>query len=135
MNTYKEAHLFVAAIRVLNHKNGGLPAIEDVCTLLDISVESGHAISRSLQKSDIVEMAEDPFSVRLNVKNHLAIEEISQQQEDDNTIAKELEKFQAKKKKMDQKITSIQEDLKKKQQDKFADIEAKFKKEMDKYKK
>ncbi len=45
MNTndlYTTAHLFVAAVRVLDHRDGAPPAIASVCRLLDYSDEKGN---------------------------------------------------------------------------------------------
>ena len=76
MDPYTEAHLFVAAIRLLQHQKQTPPAIEDVCKTLDVSVEAGLAVCRKLQKSSIVTMSEDPFSIKLGVDNHLEIENL-----------------------------------------------------------
>ena len=135
MDAYTEAHLFIAATRVLHHKGGCPPALEDVCTLLGISVELGHTISRRLEKLGIVEILADPFSVKLAVANHLEIEKLPKQQAEENSLAKELEKFQLEKKSTEQKVAAMQAEIAKKKQDLFADIEAKFKKEMEKQKK
>ena len=135
MDAYTEAHLFVAATRVLHHTGGCPPALEDVCTLLGISVELGHTISRRLEKLGIVEILADPFSVKLAVANHLEIEKLPKQQAEENSLAKELEKFQSEKKSTEQKVAAMQAEMAKKKQDLFADIEAKFRKEMEKQKK
>ena len=135
MDAYTEAHLFVAATRVLHHKGGCPPALEDVCTLLGFSVELGHTICRRLEKHGIVEILADPFSVKLAVANHLEIEKLPKHQADENSLAKELEKFQSEKKSTEQKVAAMQAEMAKKKQDLFADIEAKFKKEMEKQKK
>jgi len=135
MDTYTEAHLFVAAIRVLQHLNGSPPRIEDVGGMLRISVESAHTTCRNLKKLGIVETFEDPFAVKLAVANHLEIEKIPRQAAQENTLAKELEKFQAGKKDMDQKIAVIQAEMAKKRKEMFAGLDAMFKKEADKGKK
>ena len=135
MDAYTEAHLFIAATRVLHHKGGCPPALEDVCTLLGFSVELGHTISRRLEKHGIVEILSDPFSVKLAVANYLEIEKLPKQQAEENSLAKELEKFQSEKKSTEQKVAAMQAEIAKKKQDLFADIEAKFKKEMEKQKK
>ncbi len=134
MDAYNEAHLYVAAIRLLHHQDGGLPSLEGVCQVLNVSVEAGNAVCRNLKKRGIIEILEDPFSVRLAVANHLDIEKIPQGRNEENNLAKELEKFQAEKRNMDQKVANIQDEMKKKKQDMFSDIEAKLKKEMDKAK-
>lgn len=134
MDKYSEAHLFVAAIRILQHKHKLPPSLEEVCSIIDISVESGHAVCRNLQKKGIIEIIEDPYSLKVNIADHLAIEEIKQQEEE-NSFAKELENFQSQKQESEKKIADIQAQLDKKKKDKLSDIEAKFKKEMEKFKK
>jgi hypothetical protein len=132
MDAYTEAHLFVAAIRVLQHQGGSPPKLEDVCAMIRISVELGHTLCRRLEKLGVIETFEDPFSIKLAVANHLEIENISRKVKEENSLAKELEKFKAEKKNVEQKVATIQAEMAKKRQDMFADIEAKFKKEMEK---
>ncbi|OGR16289.1 MAG: hypothetical protein A2X81_14105 [Desulfobacterales bacterium GWB2_56_26] len=103
--------------------------------MLGFSVELGHTISRRLEKHGIVEILTDPFSVKLAVANHLEIEKLPKQQAEENSLAKELEKFQSEKKSTEQKVAAMQAEMAKKKQDLFADIEAKFRKEMEKQKK
>ena len=135
MDTYTEAHLFVAAIRVLQHLNGSPPRIEDVGEMLRISVESAHTTCRNLKKLGIVETFEDPFAVKLAVADHLEIEKIPRKAAQENTLAKELEKFQAGKKDLDQKVADIQAEMAKKRKEMFAGLDAMFKKEVEKGKK
>lgn len=135
MDSYTEAHLFVAAIRVLQHNQGGPPNLEDVCSLLRISVEMGSTISRNLHKLGIVETFADPFSLKLAVGDHLEIEKLPKKVSEENKLAQELAKFQAEKKNVDEKVASLQAEMARKKQDLFAEIEAKFKKELDKQKK
>ena len=135
MDAYTEAHLLVAAVRVLQHRGGCPPAIEEVAELLSISVEMVHTICRRLSKQGILETFEDPFSLKLAVADHLAIENLPKTAGEENSLAKELERFQSEKKNVDQKVAAIQAEMAKKRQDLFADIEAKFKKEMEKQKK
>jgi len=135
MDDYTEAHLVVAAIRLFEHKNGTLPKIEDICTMLNMSDEAGHTVCRKLAKLGIIETLEDPYSIKLSVENHLEIEKISRGPKEEKGLAREIEKFQAQKMKAEKKVADIQAELAKKQKDKLAAIEAKFKKDMAKYKK
>jgi hypothetical protein len=135
MDPYTEAQLFVAAIRVLQHQGGCPPKIEDVCAMLGFSVELGHTLCRRLAKRGILETFEDPFSIKLAVANHLEIENLPKKVTEENSLAKELEKFQSERKSVEQKVAAMQAEMAKKKQDLFADIEAKFKKEMEKQKK
>ncbi len=131
MDQYQEAHLIVAAIRILHHTKTTPPSVEDVSTMLNISVEMVHAICRKLEKLRILETIADPFSVKLVIVDHLELEKLPKQQEGDSLL-QELENFQAKKSDMDQKVATIQAELKKKKETMFADIEAQFKKEINK---
>jgi hypothetical protein len=135
MDAYTEAHLFVAAIRVLQHQGGCPPNLEEVCSMVGLSVELGHTLCRKLAKRGIIETFEDPFCLKLAVANHLDIETLPRKMAEENSLAKELEKFQSEKKNVEQKVATIQAELAKKRQNLFSDIEAKFKKEMEKQKK
>lgn len=135
MDPYTEAHLYVAAIRLLYYQKKSPPAIEDVCTTLEVSVEAGLAVCRKLAKREIVTISEDPFSIKLGIGNHLEIEKLPRDQSDEDNLSKDLEKFMAKKKDMDKKVEAIQADLQKKKQDLHSDIEAKLRQEMGKIKK
>lgn len=134
MDAYTESHLFVAAIRILQHLNSSPPKLEDVSAMLNISVEAGHTLCRKLKKLGIIETFEDPFAVKLSVANHLELENLPRQAAEENNLAKELEKFQAGKKNIEKKVADIQAEMAKKKKDLFADLEAKFKKEIDKHK-
>jgi hypothetical protein len=132
MDTYEEAHLLVAAIRVLHHRNGGPPTVEEVCDLIAFGSETAHALCRTLEKIGAIEVHEDPFALRLTLKNQLALEELPKMEQKKSSLEDELAKFQAKKGKVDDKVAAMQQELKKKKQDLFADIEAKLKKDLKK---
>lgn len=134
MDPYNEAHLFVAAVRILQHLKGTAPPVEEVCAMLDISVESGLVVCRKLKKSGIIELIEDPFSTRLIIDNHLEIENLPREIKKEDGLSKDIALFMAKKKNMDQKVEDIQAALKKKKQDLFNDIEKKMKQKMDEMK-
>ncbi len=135
MNPYHEAHLFVAAIRVIHHKKHSPPTIEELCSAIDVSVESGLATCRTLAKLGIIELSEDPFSIKLGIGDHLAIEKLPRETKKEDGLSRDLEAFMAKKKDMDKKLEAIQADLKKKRQDMHGGIEEKLRKEMEKLKK
>ncbi len=132
MDNYQEAHLIVAAIRVLHHTKGNPPSVEEVSALLKLSDEIIHSTCRRLEKQGIIETLTDPFSVKLSISNHLELEKIPKQQKKSETLRKELESFQEKKVNMDKKVADIQAEMKKKKAAMFADLEAKFNKEVNK---
>jgi len=135
MDTYSEAHLFVAAIRVQEHRQNRPPMLEEVCEMIGISVEAGHALCRKMEKIGAVEIMEDPYSLKLTVADHLQLEKIARDQPQHKALAKELEEFQAKKMKAEKKTADIYAEMEKKKRDMLSNIEAKFKKEMSKHKK
>ena len=135
MDPYTEAHLYVASIRLLHYRKQSPPTIEEVCEMLNVSVEAGLAVSRKLQKNKILTISEDPFSIKLGIDDHLEIEKLPRQQEDGDSLSKDLEEFMAKKKDMDKTVEAIQAGLQKKKQDLHSDIEAKLREEMNKMKK
>lgn len=100
--------------------------------MLSFSVELGHTLCRRLAKRGILETFEDPFSIKLAIANHLEIENLPKKLTEENSLAKELEKFQSERKSVEQKVAAMQAEMARKKQDLFADIEAKFKKEMEK---
>ena len=132
MDPYSEAHLFVAAIRVLQFRNQSPPAVEELCGELGISLEAGLAIGRKLEKLSIVTISEDPFTIKFGIANHLEIEKLPRQKKAEDGLSRDLEKFLAKKKDMDKKVEAMQADLKKKKQDLQSDFEARLRQEMSK---
>lgn len=126
---YKEAHLIVAAIRILEYRQNAPPTLEDVGKMLAISPEEASRISRNLRSMGIVETVEKSGETRLFVSDHLRIEELSDQPEQD-ALSRELEKFRQKKqseKKTLESLKAQQEEKRKKMQE---DIEQKLKKQM-----
>lgn len=132
MDDYTEAHLFVAAVRILQHRQHSPPAVEEVGEMLGISVELAHSIRRRLTDLGIVLSLTDPFTTKVSVADHLAIEKLPKVEREENALARELEKFQASKKDMDKKVADIQAELAKKKKAMFADVEKMFKKEANK---
>lgn len=128
---YKEAHLLVAAVRILEYRHNAPPTLEDVGQMLAISPEEASRISRKLRSMGIVETVEKAGETRLFVSNHHRIEEISDQPEEAG-ISKELEKFRQKKQDEKKTLDSLrarQEEKRKKMQE---DIERKLKNRMSK---
>ena len=132
MDPYTEAHTFVAAVRLLHYQKKSPPTIEDICESLDVSVEAGLAVCRKLEKLSIVTISEDPFSILVGIGEHLEIEKLPKEQDQGDSLSKDVEKFMAKKKDMDKKVEAIQAGLQKKRQDLHSDIEARLRQEMDK---
>jgi hypothetical protein len=128
---YSTAHLFVAAIRVLDHKEGVPPALEAICRLLDYSDEKGSYLFNRLRDQGIVDTVKSGFNDRIIVGNHLAIEELPRDIEE-SRLEQELKKFKKGRDAMQEKVASIKAQQDQKKQDLFADIEKKLKQKMEK---
>jgi hypothetical protein len=124
---YSNAHLVVAAIRILTHKNSTSPSIDQVCRTLSFSLEQGNLICKKLKKIGIIEVVEGAFGNRLFIKNHMKIEEIPKGKKEDK-LEEALKKFQNSRKDFSKKIESYQVEQEKKQKDLFAELEKKLKK-------
>jgi uncharacterized FAD-dependent dehydrogenase len=130
MSLYKNAHLIVSAIRILEHQTGTSPSIEDVCHTLSFSIERGNMIIRKLCEMNILEIMEGAFGTRLFIIGHQAIEHIPRGQQVDR-LQQELEKFQSSRKEKSQKIESFKAQQAHKKKNLFAEIEKKLKKDLD----
>ena len=127
---YSKAHLVVAAIRILEHQNSASPSIDEVCRTISFSLEQGNFVCRKLKEINIIDVVEGAFGTKLFIKNHLQLEEIPQGATEDN-LEKELKKFQSDRKDHIQKIELFQTEQKKKKKNLFAELEKKFKKDLD----
>lgn len=116
----------VAAIRLLEHTDKIPPSTDSVCRQLSFSPEHGYLICKKLHDRKIIEIIEGAFGTRLYVRDHLLIEEIPKNQEE-NTIEDEVKKFQKTQQENLKKIQSLHAEQKKKKKDLFAEIDRKLK--------
>lgn len=128
---YTTAHLFVAAVRVLDHRDSAPPALEAVCRLLNYSDEKGSYLLNRLKEQGVVDTVQSGFNDRIVVADHLAIEDLPRDTEA-SRLEQELEKFKKGKDAMEEKIASIKAQQDQKKQTLFAEIEKKLKQKMDK---
>jgi hypothetical protein len=73
---YTQGHLLVAAVRVLEHREGKPPTYEEIGALLGISHEVIGAYARALRDLGIVRILETPFDTRVEVADHPKLEEL-----------------------------------------------------------
>jgi hypothetical protein len=128
---YSRAHLFIAAIRVCEHRHAGRASVEDVCGLIGLSLEQGNFICKKLLEDGILERVEGAFGTRLFIKDHLKIEEIPRK-EKGSSLEEEIRKFQDNKKGFAQKIESLKAAQAEKKKSLFADVEKKLKEQLEK---
>ena len=128
---YSEGHLFVAAIRILEHQNGAPPDMNEICSLIGFSKEQAGLVSRRLVEIGIVEAVSSPFGDRRVVADHTKLE-VLPRATDPTQLDSALKKFQSERDKLAEKVASIKEEQEKKRKELFAGIEKKLKKDLSK---
>ena len=126
---YVEGHLFVAAIRILEHRHQAPPALDQISGLLGFSVEQAGLVSRRLEQQGIIELVESAYGDRWAVAEHLKLEELPRDAES-SQLDDELKKFQAERNKIAQKVESFKEQQAQKQKDLFSELQKKLKKDL-----
>ena len=130
---YESAHLFVAAIRLLSHRDQSPPDLDQVCDMLQLSKERGGFLCRRLEEIGAVEAVQGAYGLRLFVRQHLKIEDIPKEDAPDR-LQDELSKFQAAQKNVANRIASMQADQKLKKKSLFEEMEKKLRAEIEKKK-
>jgi hypothetical protein len=128
---YTTAHLFTAAVRILEYRDGAPPTLEAVCRMLDFSDEKGSYLFSRFKELGIIDTVKSGFNDRLVVADHLAIEDLPRDTEE-SRLEQELKKFRKGKNVMEEKVKGIKAQQEQKKQDLFAEIEKKLKQKMEK---
>ena len=89
---YESAHLFVAAMRIVEYQHSAAPLIEQVSRMLSMSMEETHLLANKLKENDIIESVESAAGIRLFIKDHLEMENLPRA-EQDNALEDELKKY------------------------------------------
>jgi DNA-binding Lrp family transcriptional regulator len=128
-NDYDDGHLLVAAVRVLTHREGRPPSVEEAAKAIGMSREVGHHLVRRLAALGIVRLVETPFEARLIVEDHTRLEEIPRG-EAGPAIASEFEMFKAKQDEKQRALDHLFGEgvMEKKRKDRVTSLEEQFKK-------
>ena len=130
-NLYSSAHLFVSAIRVLEHQNNTPATLEDISRILKFSIERSHYLGRKLKELGIIDEVEGSYGIRLFISDHLKIEDIPRE-DDGGKLEAELKKFKESQKELSHKIEIIQAKQAEKKKNLWAEMEKKLKQELNK---
>ena len=130
-NFYDNAHLMVAAVRVLEYKKRRPPSVDELCDLLSVSLEQGFILARKLNDLNIIEVVEGTYGTRIFIRDHLKIEDIPKDTKDAG-LEEAIRKFQDSRKDMKDKVASIQANQAEKKKNLFAELEKKLKKNLEK---
>ena len=106
---YSIAHLMASTIRIFEYQKGHPPSIEQVCETLSFTSEQGHIYLNKLTELGIMEVVEGNFGTRIFLRDHLKIEEIPKDSKESG-LGDAVKEFQDSRKKISEKIASIQAD-------------------------
>lgn len=104
--TYDEGHLFVAAIRVIRHRENRPPTVKEIADLLGYATEVGFLLARGLEKKGVLCLVSNPFDTHVELNDHTALEELSRSDEGPDFDA-ELDEFHKKKQKEQEDLNSF----------------------------
>lgn len=133
LSLYDEAHILVAAIRILEFKKSVTPSLKEISEFLGMNIDRVTRISNDLKHLGIINMVDGPFeSVNLLVANHTLIEGISREVKEIK-MEDEIRKFQEKSKNAyETKVMAFKEEAKKKEKALFDALQKKLKEEVKK---
>ncbi|MFC1573085.1 hypothetical protein ACFL6M_05745 [Candidatus Eisenbacteria bacterium] len=115
----EKAHLAVAAVRVIQHRQGRPPEPAEISEMLGWGSEETHVVLRGLVDAGIVTMHKTPFEAHYEISDHLKIEELPAEA-DREKLRDEVDAFhersKSKQQKMEELLKSGDLDEKKKQE-------------------
>jgi hypothetical protein len=128
-NDYDDGHLLVAAVRVLAHREGRPPTVEETADLIRLSREVAHHLVRRLAALGAVRLIETPFEARLVIADHTRLEALPRG-EASPAIASELETFLARNEEKQKELDRLFDGgaVEKKKRERIGSLEEQFKK-------
>jgi hypothetical protein len=104
----RDAHLILAAIRVLGHRLGRSPRPEEVADLLELPESTVRLRAVVLQDLGVVTLVESAFETHLEIRDHLQVEDLAE--ETDENLAGDLADFDRRKQEEADKMARLFED-------------------------
>lgn len=101
----RDAHLILAAIRVLGHRNQRSPRPDEIAELLDWPEPMVRLQAARLQEVGAVTLVESAFETHVEVRDHLAIEELPE--EAPEALAEDLAAFDRRKQAETEKMSKL----------------------------
>ncbi len=123
---YSKAHLVVAAIRILEYRDAAPASIDAINSLLMFSSEETLRLCRRMADLDIIQILEKAGDIRIFIKDHLKIEDISASAEPDS-MASELMKFMQSRENQQKKIEALAAEQAEKKKKRHEELEQKLK--------
>ncbi|MGB5986730.1 MAG: hypothetical protein WBG37_15600 [Desulfobacterales bacterium] len=128
---YQQAHLWVAAIRLLEYRNRLSPSVEAICDFLGVSTEQGHRLVRKLDQRGIIQAVAKGDEVHCTLADHRLLEELPQAEAKLPPLSAEVAQFKAARNKISGKVAAFRSDQERKKKDLFAELNAKLKADLE----
>ncbi len=126
LSPYQTAHLLVAAVRVLEYRDGHPPSPEAIGRLLSVSEEQVHRLCRKLVQQGILETTSGAYGLRVFISDHTAIEALSHEIPKSG-LEDELAKFKQERQNRNKSIEELKNKEEARRKDLFKQIESRFK--------
>jgi len=104
--SHEEGHLFVAAVRLLQHVHNRPPTVEEIGEMLFLSPEIAHHRARGLEEKGIVRIVANPFETLVEIADYLALEDLPREEAGPG-FGEDLTEFEEKKRKEQEKLKSL----------------------------
>ena len=128
---YHQAHLWVAAIRILEYRNRLSPSVETICAFLGVSIEQGHRLVRKLDQRGIIQAVAKGQEVHCTLADHRLLEELPQTEAKLPPLSAEVAQFKAARGEISGKVAAFRSQQERKKKDLFAELNAKLKADLD----
>ena len=92
---YRDGHAVAAAVRVVEAREGRPPTVDEIAETLGWHPDKTSVVVRALSELGILSLLENPYDVRYEIRDHLALEKL-EDDEGNAGFADELAAFQDK---------------------------------------
>jgi DNA-binding MarR family transcriptional regulator len=126
---YEEAQIFLAGVRLFQHREERLPSLKELADFTRFSVESVHHLCNRLEKLGAVARIRGAFDDRVSLEDPLKVETLREQEESPD-MEDDIKKW---KEQRENTVREVEKKLspdagKKEREDFFAEIEEKLQK-------
>jgi len=104
----RDAHLIIAAIRVLAHRHQRSPRPDEVAELLELPEATVRMRAAALQDLGALTLVESAFETHLEIRDHLKVEELAETRPE--ALAEDLADFDRRKQAEAEKMARLFED-------------------------
>ncbi len=104
----RDAHLILAAVRILTHRHGRSPRPGDVAEMLDWPEATIRLQATRLQELGALTLVESAFETHLEVRDHLRVEDLPESSQE--ALADDLAAFDRRKQEEAEKMAQLFDD-------------------------